>query len=133
MKAIGFFYPPFMTHLWTTIGDTIYYPDGISFPLKPKYYRTIQHEIVHIKQFKRYGIPLFLFLYIFFPLPILFSYFRWKFEREAYSQVNINNEEDVERVVDSLAKHYLYPWPKTWMRKWFLKELERLEHGENSR
>ena len=131
MKLIGFFYPPFLTNLWTTIGNTIYYPSTIIFPLKPRYYNTIKHEIVHVKQYKEYGIPLFLFLYLFFPLPFLFSYYRWKFEREAYSQVNIKKKEDIQKVVNKLAKYYMFPWPKTWMYKWFTKELERKKNGEN--
>ena len=132
MKFIGFFYPAFMTNLWTTIGDTIYYPVDVKSPLAIKYYPIVRHEVVHIKQFKKYGLPLFLFLYLLFPLPCFFSYFRWKFEREAYLHANIKTERDVDKVVDILAKYYFYPWPKKWMRKWFITELERRGNGRHS-
>ena len=132
MKFIGFFFPAFMTNLWTTIGDTIYYPVTVKSPLAIKNYPIIKHEVVHIKQFKKYGVPLFLLLYLFLPLPFLFSYFRWKFEREAYFHANIKTEKDIDRVVDSLAKYYLYPWPKRWMRKWFVDQLERRRNGRHS-
>ena len=132
MKFIGFFYPAFMTNLWTTIGDKIYYPNTVKSPLSINNYPIIKHEIIHVKQFKKYGVPLYLFLYLFFPLPCFFSYFRWKFEREAYFEANIKNERDVNRIVDSLNKHYLYPWPKSWMHKWFMKQLERRIDGRHS-
>ena len=132
MKLIGFFYPIFLSDMWTTIGNKIYYPSNVTFPLKPKYYEIIKHEIVHVEQYKKYSIPLFLFLYLLFPLPIFFSYFRWKFEREAYFKINIKTEKDIEVVVQNLSKHYMKPWPKTWMRKWFLTQLERSTNGKQT-
>ena len=132
MKLIGFFWPAFMTNVWTTIGNKIYYPNTVKSPLAIKNYPIIKHEVVHVKQFKKYGVGLFLFLYLLCPLPFLFSYFRWKFEREAYFYANIKNERDIDRVVDVLGKYYLYPWPKKWMRKWFVTELERRNHGGHS-
>jgi len=132
MRIIGLIYPAFMTNLWTTIGNKIYYPTGVKSPLSIRHYKIVKHEMVHVKQYNQYGVPLYLFLYLLCPLPFLFSYFRWKFEREAYLEANIENETDVDWVVKLLSKHYLYPWPKTWMRNWFLEELERKRHGENS-
>ena len=132
MRLIGFFYPAFMKSLWTTIGDKIYYPTSVKSPLSARHFTTIKHEVVHVKQFKKYGVGLFLFLYLLCPLPFLFSYFRWKFEREAYLHANIKNEKDVDRVVDILGKYYLYPWPTKWMRKWFLEELESRKNGRHS-
>jgi hypothetical protein len=132
MQLIGFFWPPFMTSLWTTIGDTIYYPSTVKSPLTLRYYSIIKHEVVHVKQFKKYGIPLYLFLYLMFPLPLFFSYFRWKFEREAYLHANIKTETDIDKTVDILGKYYLCPWPKSWMRKWFISELERRTNGRHT-
>jgi hypothetical protein len=132
MRTIGFFYPEFMTNLWTTIGSTIYYPTTVRSPITGGYHTIIKHEVVHVKQFKKYGIPLFLFLYLLFPLPSLFSYFRWKFEREAYFHADIKDEKDITRIVNILSKYYFYPWPKSWMHKWFTKELERRKNERNS-
>ena len=132
MRLIGFFYPPFVTNLWTTIGNKIYYPDTTDSPLALRNYPIIEHEMVHVRQYNEYGVPLFLFLYLFFPLPCFFSYFRWKFEREAYFKANIKKKEDIDRVVESLRTHYLYPWPQRWMRKWFTEQLERRTNERNS-
>jgi hypothetical protein len=133
MRLIGFFYPAFMTSMWTTIGNKIYYPTSVKSPLSARHFSIIKHEVVHVKQFKKYGIPFFLFLYLFCPLPLFFSYFRWKFEREAYFHADIKNEKDIDRIVNILSKYYLRPWPKTWMRKWFIEQLERRQNEKRSR
>jgi len=44
----------FMTSFWTTIGDTIYYPDGTD-PMDQNYGGVREHEYMHIDQFKKYG------------------------------------------------------------------------------
>lgn len=52
---------------------------------------TLKHELIHVKQYKTYGlgsatlgmIPVGI-LYLLIPIPIGFAWFRWLFEREAY-------------------------------------------------
>jgi hypothetical protein len=73
MKFIGFFYPKFLTSYWTTIGDTIYYPTTVVIATeadKKARSVTIQHEMVHVEQYKKYGIPLFFYAFasVFFVL-----------------------------------------------------------------
>jgi hypothetical protein len=51
------------------------------------------------------------------------SYFRWKFEREAY-MVQIERGAKAEDVVNLLWSSYLFPWPKSLMLKWFKKEID---------
>lgn len=119
-RLVGKINPSFMSHYWTTVGETVYYPNTVSNPNYIWYKDTVEHEQVHIEQYKKYTVPLFLFLYLLVPLPILFSYFRWKFEREAYL-VQIRKGADVEDVVQALWLGYGWPWPKSWMRKWFLE------------
>jgi hypothetical protein len=122
-----------MEYMWTTVGNTIYYPDHVENPEKSWHQATIEHELVHVAQYKKYSVPLFLFLYLFFPMPIFFSYFRWKFEREAYlvsaQFLRAYGDPDyqiVDTLVNSLWNFYAWPWPKSWMRKWFNKELSKL-------
>lgn len=117
---------------WTTIGKTIYYPDQIVDPhLFPD---IIEHEKVHVAQYKKLSVPVFLFLYCLVPLPVGLAYFRWRFEREAYlvqfkyllaenPQYDIDFE--VEQVVRSLWFNYLFAWPRGWMKSWFLKRLSK--------
>ena len=115
--------------MWMTFKDTIYYPDAIEDPyMFPEF---IEHEKVHIKQYEKYGTFLFLFLYLLFPLPIFFAYFRWKFEREAYLvQAKMYIEEKratpeyiSESISKSLWNHYFFTWPRALMKKWLLKQL----------
>jgi hypothetical protein len=115
-RMIGKVFPQFNT-FWTTINKTIYYPAHVENPLDPKYKNIIDHELVHVDQAKKYTFPLFAFLYVFFPLPVGLAYFRWKFEREGYLG-QIRTGTSIDRVVETLSM-YFYPWPKSWMKKWF--------------
>ena len=107
-----------MTVYWTTVGETVYYPTTVQDPTV--HIKVLEHEQIHIDQYKKYTTPLFLSLYLLLPLPILLSYFRWKFEREAYL-VEIRAGAPIEAVVDILWNGYGWPWPRVWMRKWFEK------------
>lgn len=124
MSFIGFFNQSFMENFWTTVGQTIYTPVGVIIQNeedKLTHRIAIEHEMVHVRQCNKLTVPLFLFLYFLVPLPIFFSYFRWRFEREAYLTQLKANVTDVEEVVDVLWNGYFYPWPKTWMKRWFKK------------
>ena len=117
----------FRPNFWITLGDTIYHPDGID-PNDKKYDTIIRHEEVHVKQMKKYGLVPFLFLYAFVPVPFLFAYFRWKFEREAYLVTIMSYPPGVRdivvgNVVDSLWGNYFLTWPKPLMRKWFHEQI----------
>jgi len=109
---------------FTTIGDTVYYPDWVENPLDPQWKYILEHESHHVKDYKKYGVFLFLFLYgcIFFP--VLFAYCRWCFERKAY-MVQIKAGARYEDVVDILWSGYLWTWPKPLMKKWFKKEIAK--------
>jgi len=62
-------------------------------------------------------------LYLFLPLPVLFSG-RWYFERHAYLHNIINHGYSIERVVDTLWNNYLWCWPKPLMKKWFERKVK---------
>lgn len=72
----------FMTRFITTIGTTVYVPDG--WDQKPSVSKiiTLRHERVHMRQSRKYGSLLFRLLYL-LVLPSVWT-FRAKFEREAY-------------------------------------------------
>lgn len=52
------------------------------------------------------------------PLSVGLAYGRWITERAAY-QVSRAYGQDVDGIVESLWYGYLYPWPMTWMKRWF--------------
>ena len=124
MKILGGFFrvfgnKRFVESYWTTIRDTIYYPTTVNDPYR--YVMIIAHECVHVSQWRKWR-ALFLLSYLFFPVPVFFAWFRWRWEREAYL-VNlrpaVDKEKAIERVVNDLWHDYLWPWPKKRMRKWF--------------
>jgi|SRR5690606_22038558 len=76
----------FMSRFHTTIGYTLYVSSSWdSMPNQGKMV-VLRHERVHMRQAAAYGLLLFSFLYLFFPLPFILAYFRMKFEREAYEE-----------------------------------------------
>jgi len=85
LKLLSMFaFQTFMTHYVTTIGLTIYvndHWDGMTDATKKI---ILAHEEVHITQSKNYGRFLYTFLYLFFPIPIGYAFYRSKFEMEAY-------------------------------------------------
>jgi len=109
--AIGF--RRFIVGRCITVWGTVYYPEGYGMT-----HEDLAHEKVHIEQWRRWGIFLPLF-YNILPLPILFTG-RWFFERRAYL-VDVNAGADIEIVVNTLWRDYLWPWPRRWMREWFKK------------
>ncbi len=77
----------FLTDFITTVGYTVYVPAAIWGSPDPfGMLCTLRHERVHMRQRSKYGMALFTFLYLFFPLPGGLAYFRMKFEREAYTE-----------------------------------------------
>lgn len=106
-------------HTWTTIGHTIYAPADCYDPLDD--YVSLEHELVHVEQWNRYGIW-FWISYLFLPIPFGLAWFRWRWEREAYS-TELIYWWTPEQIVDVLASRtYLWPWPKKKMLAWFQKE-----------
>lgn len=76
----------FMHKFITTVGYTVYAPSdwGVFQPAQRAV--ILRHERVHMRQRAKYGMLLFTLLYLFTPLPIGLSYFRAKFEMEAYAE-----------------------------------------------
>jgi hypothetical protein len=76
----------FMNDFITTIGTTVYVPETWDGQRPVDKLEVLRHERVHMYQAKSHGRILFSLLYVLFPLPLGFSYFRMKFEQEAYEE-----------------------------------------------
>src|SRR3972149_9289554 len=76
----------FMSSFITTVGEVVYVPDNWDGKTEQNRMIVLRHERIHMRQAKRYTRPLFSFLYLFFPLPTVFAYFRMRLEREAYEE-----------------------------------------------
>jgi hypothetical protein len=115
----------FMTDFTTTIGYSVYTPLSWDESIDISKMIILRHERIHMQQRNKYGSLMFSFLYLFFPVPCVFSYFRMKFETEAYAETLkakveltetgkdvIQSKEYKERVIGHFIKaSYFWTWP----------------------
>ena len=116
----------FLEEYWITLGRTVHYPASVRDPYQHP--QVIEHELVHVRQWERWGVLLWI-SYLFLPLPFGLAWFRWRWEREAYliDLAARTGREDraraVDRVVETLWTGYGWPWPRRWMKRWFERQL----------
>lgn len=133
----------FMTEMWTTKNGIVWYPSDVKDPRDPAYHGILLHEKDHVKRqlewrekspfSDRVDDALWLVGYLIFPVPFFFAWYRWKVERCGYlvqlKEAGFHNtplpvqKEMVNNVVQVLWKQYAWPWPRKWMRIWFLQQL----------
>lgn len=77
----------------TTIGKTVYVTADWDEWEPDERYATMRHEAVHLRQFKKYTLPVMAVLYVLLPLPMGLAYFRARFEMEAYAETIRANAE----------------------------------------
>ena len=132
MRLIGFFWPAFMLRFWTTMsGRTIWAADDADLMRLEDYELVIRHELVHVGQFRRWPV-VGQIAYLLLPVPFLLAWFRWAMERRAYMvQLRAadapygSGEYVLQHVVNTLWRNYGWCWPRSWMRRWFLRELKK--------
>jgi hypothetical protein len=113
----------------TTLWHTIYVPpDWESRPLADRY-ATLRHELVHVRQFERWG-PLMPVLYLLLPLPLGLAWFRMRFERAAYEETlrvhyQLGGRAAVERLREHVIRQFtsgaygwMWPFPRA-IARWF--------------
>jgi hypothetical protein len=128
MRALGWLFKrttgyDFMGRAWTTISfRTIYAPTHVDLDNLDAYESPIRHELVHVQQIFNWWV-LFHIAYLLLPVPVLFAWGRWYFERSAYLVQIREFGRDPDEVVETLWRVYLWPWPRPWMRAWFAKQL----------
>ncbi len=76
----------YLTHYVTTLGHTIYVPDDWDGWHPDHAWEVLRHELVHVRQFERYGWVGMILLYGFFPLPAGLAWGRARLEWEAYTE-----------------------------------------------
>lgn len=134
MQVFAVFYGvEFMTRYWTTIRlpfckGTVYYPliaADDPFASTWEHVREV-HEPMHGEQQRTaWGLFKSFMLYFFLPLPFFLSG-RWYIEREPFLAGIKAGIRTVDEAVDVLHTGYLRPWPRKWMKEYFVKKL-----GEN--
>ncbi len=129
----------FMTRFTTVIGYTMYVARKSWYDLAPDAKAIIvRHERVHMRQRTKYGMLLFSVLYLLLPLPGGLSYFRAKFEKEAYEE-SIRAAVEYgwdpmdpmfrENIVSTfLGPPYFWSWPFRWnIESWYDSVLASLK------
>jgi hypothetical protein len=70
----------------TTIGKTVYVTPDWDTRTPEQRYVTLRHEAVHLRQFRKWTLPVMAVLYVLVPLPMGLAYCRARFEMEAYAE-----------------------------------------------
>lgn len=124
----------FYTGFTTTLGRTVYFPAGWSIENAQVHSCiTLRHEACHIKQNLKCGLGsiqlgtvVMGLLYLLFPLPVYFAWFRYKFEREAYrvsyyTAMELGLKPNIEFYIGLLTgPEYFWTWySRKQVRAWF--------------
>jgi hypothetical protein len=131
----------------TTLGNRIAVPMEdweriLNSPYAPHIKGVIEHELVHVRQFRKYGfgnvwlgMVTMGFCYLLLPLPVGFAWCRWKLEREAYlvSLQYTTNPESRAAYTKFISKQLtsgaygwtLLPFFRGYIERWFAKQLGR--------
>ena len=137
----------YLTHYHTVLGHTLYVPRSWNSASDVERAIILRHERIHLRQRRRYGMPLMAFLYLlpFFPLGL--AYGRARLEWEAYAEtlrataeycgVEAAEAPQLRRQIVGrfCGGAYAWMWPfRGQVRKWFDRVLEdiRLEHDGSS-
>lgn len=123
----------FMTSFITTIGTTVYVPDSWDSKSSSARAITMRHERVHMRQARDVGRIKFSLLYLLCPVPLIWAYYRMKFEKEGYEEsLKAYNDYYGKKfftptLKESIVKHfttaeYFWMWPwKNSIEKWYDK------------
>jgi hypothetical protein len=129
----------YLTHYVTTLGHTIYVPDDFDeWPCSHRY-QILCHELVHVRQFERYGWIGMIVIYGVLPLPLGLSYGRARLEWEAYAETlrAVAECQGFEaacapELCDMIVRRFtgpdygwMWPFPGT-VRRWIREELDRI-------
>lgn len=136
----------YLTHYHTVIGKTLYTPDTWATTGELDRVVVLRHERIHLRQRRRYGLPLMAFLYLvpFFPLGL--AYGRARLEWEAYEETLRATAElcGLERARSPLLRagivkrftggDYGWMWPfRRQVERWYDRLLADLARDELTR
>ena len=128
----------FMESFITTLGEKVYVPTAWDTYSTATKAITLRHERVHMRQAKRTGRIAFSLLYLLVPFPVVFAYFRMKFEKEGYEEsLRAYNEYYGPRfftqgLKDSIVSHfttseYIWMWPwKADVERWYDETINKI-------
>ena len=121
----------FMNGFVTTVGNVIYVPDAWETWSSSRKAIVLRHERIHMRQVREMGKFKFFFLYLLFPFPTIFAFYRAKFEKEAYEEslkayyeyygskffTNALREEIIKNFTTA---NYFWMWPwRSKVERWY--------------
>ena len=123
----------------TTLGQRIYITPSWNERSHGDRYTVLCHERIHMRQFRRFTWPGMTLLYVLLPLPMGLSYFRARFEMEAYAEsirasAEIYGKAHVEQSsfrdhilgqFTSASYGWMWPFPG-FMARWYQREVDKL-------
>lgn len=123
------FYTKFQTRVTNASSKDILFPSRVTHGDHSKFtvYRTLRHELVHIRDAKRFPVWFqFSYTFLFFPLGLAYMRADWEFRAYAQTLIVTYNQYGVidEELIQYIAAHfhgnlYFWMWPfkKTMLRK----------------
>ena len=130
----------YLSHYVTTLGHTIYVPDGFDRWDPAHAWEVLRHELVHVEQFERLGWLGMILVYGFFPLPAGLAWGRARLEWEAYRET-LRSVAEIEGLdaAKNRALHaqiirrftgpdygWMWPFPKM-IERWIAEALVEIE------
>jgi len=135
----------YLTSVVTTLGNTIYVPDGWDRWAPIQRHLILRHEAIHLRQFRRLTLPGMAFIYLVLPVPLFFAGGRAWLELEAYKETltatwELQGREAAYRksLHDGIVSRFTgsdYGWMWLWggsirrALKRHMKDLERKTNG----
>jgi hypothetical protein len=130
----------YLTRYHTVIGDTLYVPEVWSSMTDKARVILLRHERIHLLQRRRFGFPLFAFLYLVPFLPLGLAYARARLEWEAYRETlrataelrgrsALHAPELRQQIVERFTGPdygWMWPFPSS-VNRWFDQALAELE------
>jgi len=126
----------------TTIGKTVYVTSDWDDWDPDERYMTLRHEAVHLRQFRRYTLPVMALVYVLLPLPAGLAYGRAKLEMEAYEETiraaaevrglgYVRGAEHRAYVLEQFTgSSYVWMWPfRGYLNRWYDRVLATLDEG----
>lgn len=136
----------YLSHYHTVIGNTLYLPELWDEASDAERAIILRHERVHLLQRRRYGMPLFAFLYLVPILPLGLAWGRARLEWEAYTETlrataelvgldAVRSPELRKRVVTRFTGGaYGFMWPFEWqVQRWYDAVLSDIERARGAR
>ncbi len=130
----------YLTRYHTVIGDTLYVPEVWASMTDMARVILLRHERIHLLQRRRFGFPLFAFLYLVPFLPLGLAYGRARLEWEAYRETlrataelrghaALHAPELRREIVERFTGPdygWMWPFPRS-VNRWFDQALAELE------